>query len=291
MKWLTELKEYEVCNIYKVVLWINARSTQIVLHPVWRWANLTTLNSYTCITRASIGIYNLYINLKVVILNCELLYAWHLELRTLTLTLEISHNITRNTNMRCCIYAVWSKTNCNEVVVLNIVILTSRSTNYSTLRKLDNTVVANANTQFILCTEHTERLNSTNLATLNLETLGSINRVEHCTNSCAHNLKTLTAVCSTANDIKRSLRANINCSYVEVVRIWMILTSEHLTHNNTLKATTNGLNLLKTLYFKTNIGQHLSNLLSCQVYVGIIFKPLKRNIHMLNFLYLYLYNF
>ena len=34
VQWLTKLKEYEVGNIDKVVLWVDTRSAQVVLHPI-----------------------------------------------------------------------------------------------------------------------------------------------------------------------------------------------------------------------------------------------------------------
>ena len=279
MKWLTELKEYKVCDIDKVVLRVDARSAQIVLHPLWRWANLTALNSHTSIARASLRINNLHVNCKVSILNSKLIYARHLKLCVLTLTLKICYKVTRNTDMRCSIYTVRGKADCDKEIILNMIVLACRGADNSILRQLDNTLVASTNAQLILRAEHTQRLNATNLATLNLKALLSTNRIEHSTNGCAHNLKTLTAVSSAADNTERSLSAYIDSSNVEVVRIWMILTSEHLTHNNTLKATTNGLDLLKTLDLKTNVGQQGRYLLCRQIYIGIIFKPFERNIH------------
>ena len=134
MEWLSELKEHKVGNIYKVVLRVDTRSTEIVLHPIRRRSNLTALYGYTRITRACICILNLYINLKFLIINRKSIHARHLKFCTLTLTLQISHNITRNADVRSCIYTVWSKTYCNKVVILNIVVLASRCTDNSILR-------------------------------------------------------------------------------------------------------------------------------------------------------------
>ena len=40
---------------------------------------------------------------------------------------------------------------------------------------------------------------------------------------------------------------------MEVVGVGMVNTGKHLTHNNTLKAATNSLNLLKTLDLKADV--------------------------------------
>ena len=174
--------------------------------------------------------------------------------------------------MRCCIYTVWSKTNTNQIVILNIQIIVGRHTDRCILWKLHNTVVRLTNAELILCAEHTERLNTTDLATLDLELLVATIWIEHRAYCCTQHLQALTAVWCTADNLQRSLGTNIYGCNVEVIRVGMILTGSHIAYNNTLQATTNSLNLLELLYLKTNIGKDGSNLLGSGItQVDILF--------------------
>ena len=276
---LTKFEQDIVGDIDQIVLGIDTHSTQRILQPLGRRSNLTTRNRHTGITRSRLLILNLDLDFQIVVINRELVNRRPSQFNLLTVCSQICCQIARNTDMRRSVDTVRCQTNTNQIVVLDIQVLLCRHTNGSIFGQLFDTIVIGTDTQLIIGAKHTERFNATNLALLDFETLGFAHRIEYRANSCAQHLQSCTYIRSTADDIQRLVRTNVNGSYVQMVRIGMIDTSQHLADNNACQAATNSLDLLELLDFKTYICQNFSDLLGREIGFQITFKPIIRDIH------------
>ena len=210
VEWLSKLKENVVGDVDQVVLWVDTCGTQLVLHPLWGWSNSTTRNGQSCITRCSLGVLYNDLERHIVVVYLEILYRWHLQTNILATATQISYQVASYADMRCGVDTVRCKTNANEIVILDTKEVACRHTDRSILGELHNTLVRGADTQLILGTQHTERLYTANLATLNLELLVASVGIEHSSYRGTHNLQALAAVSSSADNLQRLL-----CTYID----------------------------------------------------------------------------
>ena len=124
--------------------------------------------------------------------------------------------------------------------------------------------------EFILGAEHTQRLNATNLAALDLELLVATIGVENRAYRGTQHLQALAAVGRTAHNLQRLLGAYIHLCDVQVVRVGVVPALYDVAYNNTLQASANALHLLQSLHLKTYVGEDCGYLLSREVDVDIL---------------------
>ena len=137
--------------------------------------------------------------------------------------------------------------------------------------------------QFVLGTEHAERLHAADLAAFDLEFLVAAAGVEHRAHRGAEHFQPRAAVGGAADDLQRLARADVDRGDMQVVGIGMILTGEHLAHHHARKAALDGLDLLKALDLESDVGQYPGNLFGPEIGVDVAFEPVIRNIHIVEF--------
>ena len=71
MQRLSVSEQYEVGDIYNIVDGVQADGCQFVLEPIGTLLYGYALDAYTCITRSSLGILNVYVNLEVLVIDLE----------------------------------------------------------------------------------------------------------------------------------------------------------------------------------------------------------------------------
>ena len=276
---LAELVEHKVGNVHHVVLGVDTNSPQGILQPLGRGSNLHARDVNAGIPGSSLVVLNGHLGSPRGVVHLELLNAGKVEGSLAALRAQVGSQVACYAIVGSSVDTVGSKADSQQVVVLQAEVLHCGGAGDCILVELHNTLVAATDTKLILGTQHTERLNTTNLATFDFEHLVATGGVQLCANSGTHNLQTLAAVGSATDNIEGLAGAHIHGGDVEVVRIGVILAGENLTNNHTTKTALYCFDFLEVLNFQTDVGENYRCLLGCNVAFQIVFKPIIRNVH------------
>ena len=188
MQGLTHLVQDEVGDIDQVVVGVQTDCAQVVLHPLGRGSNLCACDGYARITGSTLGVNYLNGNIQIVVIYCKSLNRRFAQLAFNTICRQIGCQVASHTIVRHCVCAVGGKTDTDAVVLLDVEVLFGGSSGNSLGGQNHNAVVTFADTEFILGTQHTERLYATDFALFDFETFGLADGVENGTDGCAHHL-------------------------------------------------------------------------------------------------------
>ena len=145
--------------------------------------------------------------------------------------LEICIKVTGYTNVRCSIHTVGCKTDFNDRLCLETEIFLCRSSHNCLRVKDHDTVMRLTYTEFILCADHTKRLDTAYLRLLDLEIFA-----KYRTYCSKKNLLSCSYIRRATNDLEKLRCACIELCYMEVVRIRVLHTLYYLCYYYTCKS-------------------------------------------------------
>ena len=122
-----------------------------------------------------------------------------------------------------------------------MIILSSRRTHHSVLGEYDDSIVRSADTDFVLSTDHTQALVTTQLGTLDLEFLIAV--VEHAAHVGNNHFLASLHIRSATDNLLRSFSLTQVDSRQMQMRVRNILTRQHLSYIQAFQPA------LDTLYF------------------------------------------
>ena len=279
MQGLPQLEEHEVGDIDQIVLGVDARGAQAVLHPLRRRAYFAVLHRHARVAGGRFVVLDADGHRQVMVVGSEGRDVGHLHFGVQALTPEVSRQIARHADMRRGIDAVGGESHLNQVVVLDAEVFFGRHTDAGVGRKFHNAVMRGPDAQFVLGAKHAERLHAADLAAFDLEFLVAAAGVEHRADRGAEHLQPGPAVGRAADDLQGITGADIDRREVQVVRIGMVRAGQHLADHDAVKPALYGLDLLETLDFESDVGQYPCDFFGRKIGVEIAFKPVIRNIH------------
>ena len=188
-----------------------------------------------------------------------------------TVLLQPCIEVASHTPVAECIGTVGSDVNLDEPVALQVIVLGSRLTNRCILREHDDTVVRSTHTDFILSTDHTQTLYTTELALLDGKTLVAV--IEHAAQVGNDYLLTGSYIRCTADNLLWLTLAQVNGCHVEVIAVRMRLACQYFTYIETFQSTLDRLYFFQSVHFESARGQRIGCLLWCQVEIDVFFKP------------------
>ena len=271
VQWLTVCHHDVVGDIHDIVDWSQADDVQLILQPLRTLLHLAVGDAYTGIALASLGVLNLYIDRKILVIHYELIARWAMQTGFITVLLQPGIEVAGYTPMTECIGTVGSDINLDEPVALQVIVLGSRLTYRSILWEHDDTVVRCTHANLILSTDHTQALYTAELALLDGKTLVAV--IEHAAQVGNDYLLTCSNIRSTADNLLWLALAQVNGCYVEVIAVRMRLACQHFTYVKTFQSTLDRLYFLQSVHFESARGQHIGSLLWCQVEIDVFFKP------------------
>ena len=271
VQWLTVCHHDVVGDIHDIVDWTQADDVQLVLQPLRALLHLAVGDAYAGIALASLGVLNLYIDRKILVIYYEFIARWAMQTSLVTVLLQPGIEVASYTPVAECIGTVGSDINLDEPVALQVIVLGSRLTNRCILREHDDTVVRCTHANLILSTDHTQALYTAELALLDGKTLVAV--VEHAAQVGNDYLLTGSYVRRTADNLLWLALAQVNGCYVEVIAVRMRLACQHFTYVKTFQSTLDRLYFLQSVHFESARGQRIGSLLWCQVEIDVFFKP------------------
>ena len=136
-----------------------------------------------------------------------------------------------------------------------------------------------AELQLVGSAEHALADGAAQLAFLNLVVLG-IRGVYLGAYLGAHHLLAGSHVGSATDDIQRTLAAHVDGGQVQVVAVGVRLAGQHLCYHHMLQTALDGLHLLHAVHLQAGESQQVVQFLRSHILnIHILFKPIKRNIH------------
>ncbi len=271
VQWLSVCHHDIVGDIHDIVDWSQADDVQLILQPLRTLLHLTTGDAYAGIALASLGVLNLYVDRKLLVIYYELIARWTMQAGFITVLLQPGIEVACHTPMTECIGTVGCDINLDEPVALQVIVLSSRLTHRCILREHDDTIVRSTHANLILSTDHAQALYTAELALLDGKTLVAV--VEHTAQVGNDNLLTGSHVRRTADNLLWLALAQVNGCYVEVIAVRMRLACQHFTYVKTFQSTLDRLYFLQSVHFESARGQRIGCLLWCQVEIDVFFKP------------------
>ncbi len=170
-----------------------------------------------------------------------------------------------------------------KVVVFDPEIFAGRHSHGSVGRKFHDALVRGADAQFVFGAEHAQRFDSANLAALDLELLVAAVRVEHGTHRGAQHLEAGAAVGCSAHDLQRLRSPRVDRRNVQMVRIGVVRAGQDFADDHAAQPAPDGLDLLETLDFESDVREDRRNLFGRQIDVDVAFEPVIGDIHRFDF--------
>ena len=164
IKWMQRLSHAMqdiIRYIHYVIDWTQTNCTQFVLQPFRTFFDGHTFYRYTWITQASFCIHHFYLNGRSLIVNLESIHRRTFQYRRLSVLLQISSQVTSNTEMRSSIHTVRRNVHFQYIIALYIIVFFSRSSYNGISRQYNNARMIGTNAYFVFCTDHTIRLYTT----------------------------------------------------------------------------------------------------------------------------------
>ena len=145
--------------------------------------------------------------------------------------LQVYGQVARHAIMRHRIGAVGRQSDFEQVVVFDLVVVPGRSACRHIVRQHDNPVVAGPDADFILGTEHSQRLHAADFALFYFEAFRLAGRIQHRIDRCNDYFLSGGYIRRTADDLGRGTVAQIDGRYVQLVGVGMLLAGEDFTHD------------------------------------------------------------
>ena len=152
--------KYEVCNVDHIVDWTLTDGCQIVAQPLRTFRHLHAADSQTGIADGSLLAFHLYRNRAVGTVAVESVDRRRMQVGLHALSLHPCGKVARHAEMRRSIDTVRSQVDFKHIVVLHVIVIFGESARLHRLRKLDDSVVRCADTDFVFGANHSERLDA-----------------------------------------------------------------------------------------------------------------------------------
>ena len=123
-----------------------------------------------------------------------------MHLRLIAIALQPGIEVTGNTPVRQTVSTVGCDVHLDEPVALQMIVLSGRRTYHSVLRQYDDTRVIVADTDLVLCTDHTVTLHAAQLRLLDDKLIVAI--IEHTAEICHDHLLTSSHVGRTTHYLR-----------------------------------------------------------------------------------------
>ncbi len=276
---LSEFEQHEVGDVHQVVLGVDARGAQAVLHPLGRGADLAARDRDARIAGCRLGVFDRDADFEGVVVGPEVRHVGHAHFDLLAAAAQVGRQVARHADVRRGVGTVGRQSDADQVVVLDAEVFAGRHAHGRIGRELHDAVVGGADAQLVLGAEHAERLHAADFAALDLELLVAPVGVEHGAHRGAQHLEARAAVGGAAHDAQRLGAARVHGGDVEVVRIGVVGAREHLAHYDAPQAALHGFHLFEALDFEPYVGQNLCELLCRAVGGQIAPEPVVGDIH------------
>ena len=283
MQGLAQLEQHEIGDVDQIVLGIDARGAQAVLHPLGRRTDLAARDRNAGIAGRGLGILDADRHLQVVIVGSEGRNIGQFHFGIFAAALQVSGQIARHADVRSGVHTVGRESDLDQVVVLDMQVFPGLHAHGGVGRKLHDAVVRRPDAQLFLGAEHSERLHAADLRTFDLELLVAAVGVEHRADRGAEDFQSGPAVRGAADDLQRLGGSHVHRGDVQVVRIGVIGTGHNLADDNALKTAFHGFDLLEAFDFEADVRQDFSDLFGRKIGRDITFEPVIRNIHIVKF--------
>ena len=168
-----------VRDVYDVIDGAQANGGKSVLQPVRALFHLAVGDADTGIALASLLILDGYLDRQIVIIDLELRAVRAVHLRLVAIALQPGIQVAGHSPVREAVSTVGGDVHLNEPVALQMIVLSGRRAYHGILREDDDAGMVIADTDLILCTDHTVRLDATQLGLLDDKLLVAI--IEHTT--------------------------------------------------------------------------------------------------------------
>ena len=276
---LSQLEEDVIGYVDQIVLGVDARGAQFVLHPLGRGGYLAPRDREARISGRCGTVLDDDLDRHVVVVDGEGVHRGKLEAHLLAAAAEVGRQIARHAYVRGGVDTVGREAYAYQIVILDMEKLACRHSHRGICGQLHDAGMVGADAELVLGAEHTHRLDAADLAALDLEGLVTAVGVEHRADGGAENLESLAAVGGAADDAQRSLGADVYRRDVQVVGVGMVFALDNLTHDNTGQAAAYGLHLAEILHLEAYVGEYFRRLFGRDVEVDILFQPVERYLH------------
>ena len=163
-----------VGNVYNVVDGANANYVEPVFQPLWAFLYLAIGDAEARIATAGVRILYLYFDRKVVVVYHKLIAVGAVQRCFVSVLLQPCVKVARYAVMAQCIGTVGSNVYFNEPVAVELVILCCRHTHLCIFGQNNNAVVACSYADFVFSTNHSQTLDTSQLASFNGERVVAI---------------------------------------------------------------------------------------------------------------------
>ena len=285
-----------ISNVDDIVDRTQADDRETILQPFGTFLDNTILQRQRTIARTSLRSHNTHRNLKLSIIHDKTIARRTMQSSPVAILYQPGIQVARHTIVAASISTVWSDIHLNQIVALQLIVFSSRRTHDSILRQHDDTIMTFTNADFILSTNHAQRLDATQFATLDSKLLVAIIQLR--THDSHDNLLSGSHIGSTTNYLQRTgLRTRriplpyLHRTHVHMVAVGVSLASHHLPYPQSFQSTLDSLHLLDTAHLQSLAGKGSSHLVGRQIKVNIVFQPFVRDIHIkYSIMYTYLKN-
>ena len=266
-----------VGNIDHVVDGTQPDSRQTLFQPVGTLGHLHVAHRHTAVPDTSLVVLHLDSDTPIGTVDGKVGHRRTVQSTVVPPVSQIGCQVAGYAIVRSSVDAVGGNIDFENVVALDIIILFGGSTGFDRLGQHDDTVVRGTDTDFVLGTNHAERLHAANFRFLDCKAL--VTAVQHGTQRGHHHILSGSHIGGAAHDLSRLGFAQVDGRNMQVIRVGVINTGKHFTDNQAVEAAFYRLYLLDTAGFEADRGKSSRKFLGSEVKVDIIFQPIIRNIH------------
>ena len=278
---LAHLHHDEVGHIHHIVDGAQTHGAQAVLQPLGALPYLHIAQRDAGIARAEVGLLDCHLNGLAGGFGGEVgdhLRPLNLQLFALAGVAD-SHHVAGHADVRDGIHAVGGDGHLEQAVVLHVEILLGGHSHRGVVGQHHDAGVVGTELQLVGSAEHTLADGAAQLAFLNFVVF-SIRGVNLGANLGTHHLLSGRHIGGAADDVQRTLAAHIDGRQVQVVAVGVRLAGQHLRNHHMLQTTLDGLHFFHAVHLQAGESQQVVQFLRIHILnIYILFKPIKRNIH------------
>ena len=174
MERLTQAMQYIVGYIHYIINRTQTDSREPLLQPVRTFLDRYAFDGYTRIADAGIGIFHNDFDSRCFVFDMEALDRRALQFGRFPVPLQVGSQVASHTEMGSCIDAVRCDIDFEDIVALDIVVVFCRHPDLRFCREDDNARVVCPYTNLVFGTNHTVRLDATQLRAFDGEALVAV---------------------------------------------------------------------------------------------------------------------
>ena len=278
---LAHLHHDEVGHVHHVVDGTQTHGAQTVLQPLGALPYLHVAQRDAGVAWAEVWLFDGHTDRRLIILRIQIILNFRpLNLQLFSLAgIADGHHVAGHADVRDGVHAVGRDGHLQQAVVLHVEVLLGGHSHGGVVGQHHDAGVVGTELQFFSSTEHTLADGAAQLAFLNLVVLcvrsiylGAYLSTDH--------LLTGGDVGGAADDVQRTLAAHIDGGQVQVVAVGVRLACQHLRYHHMFQTALDGLHLLHAVHLQAGESQQVVQFLRSHILnIHILFKPIKRNIH------------